>query len=115
MASLPEIKLNKETIAFFMAIVGAFGVLISGYNWLLEGRVENSILVKELITKNVEQDRRLDRTDEDRANNTAALKEQTSETQKLKEAVVRLTTVIEQGRQTKKAEYIVPLPGQEPR
>lgn len=116
MASMPEIKLNKETIGFVMGLVALTTAAMGAYNWLLAGRAENAIVVRELVIKNVEQDRRLDRTDEDRQNNTAALKEQTAETQKLKEAVVKLTTVIEQNSPTRKAEYHFPspLPGQEP-
>lgn len=118
MAHLPSITLNKETIGFAMGLVALVTSGIGAYNWLLDGRAENSIVVRELVIKNVEQDKRLDRTDEDRKNNTEALKEQTAETQKLKEAVVKLTTVIEQnGPPTKKAEYQFrsPLPGhQEP-
>jgi hypothetical protein len=105
MASLPTIPLNKETIALFMGVVGVITTLVGAYNWLLSGRAENSPVVTELVQKNHEQDQRLDRTDEDRANNTAALKDQTSETQKLKEAVVKLTTVLETNNPTKKAEF----------
>lgn len=106
---MPEIKLNKETIGFVMGLIALVTSGIGAYNWLMTGRAENSPIVHEMIIKNAEQDKRLDRTDEDRQNNTAALKEQTTETQKLKEAVVKLTTVIEQnGTTTKKAEYESP-------
>lgn len=106
MASMPEIKLNKETIGFAMGLVALVTSGIGAYNWLLDGRAENSPVVRDMIIKNAEQDKRLDRTDEDRQNNTAALKEQTAETQKLKEVIVKLTTVMERnGGPTKKAEY----------
>ncbi len=116
MARLPEIKLNKETIGFALALVSLTTAVMGGYNWLLSGRPENSPVVHELSSTiqkafaeqailDQKQNQRLDRTDEDRKNNTEALKEQTQETQKLKEAVVKLTAVIEQGVVTKKAEY----------
>lgn len=108
MASMPEIKLNKETVGFVMGLVALVTSGLGVYNWLLVGRAENSPIVRELIVKNHEQDQRLDRTDEDRVNNTSALKEQTAETQKLKEAVVKLTTVLEQNTVTKKAENDYP-------
>lgn len=115
MASMPEIKLNKETIGFVTGLIGLVVLGINGYDWFRSGRAENSPIVRELITsindntanqklKDQEQDTRLDRTDRDRDRNTQALKEQTSETQKLKEAVVKLTTVIEQNTVTKKVE-----------
>lgn len=102
---MPEIKLNKETVGFVMALIALTTTCIGGYNWLLSGRAENAPVVRDLVVQNAEQNKRLDRTDEDRINNTNALKEQTAETQKLKEAVVKLTTVIEQGVPVKKAEY----------
>lgn len=106
MASMPSITLNKETIGFVMGLIALVSAGIGAYNWLLAGRAENSPVVHELILKDQKQDQRLDRTDEDRIKNTEALKDQTVETQKLKEAVVRLTTVIEQNAVTKKAEYL---------
>lgn len=114
MASMPEIKLNKETIGFAMGLIALVTSCIGAYSWLLSGRAENSPIVHELVLKDQKQDQRLDRTDEDRIKNTEALKEQTVETQKLKEAVVRLTTVIEQNSPTRKAEYDFQskLPGQ---
>lgn len=115
MATMPEIKLNKETVGFASMVIALVVTGITGYNWLLSGRAENSPILRDLLTaiqqttseqklKDQEQDKRLDRTDRDRDRNTQALKEQTTETQKLKEAVVKLTTVIEQSSITKKAE-----------
>lgn len=104
MASMPSISLNKETLGLVIACFSVAGSIFAVYNWLLSGRAENSPIVHELILKNQTQDQRLDRTDEDRLKNTEALREQTAETQKLKEAVIRLTTVIENS-PTKKAEY----------
>ena len=116
MASMPAITLNKETLGLVVACFSICGTVFGIYNWMLAGRAENSPVVKELIIKDQKQDQRLDRTDEDRVNNTEALKEQTAETQKLKEAVVKLTTVLEGSTVTKKAEYQYPspLPGREP-
>ena len=108
MAKLPSITLNKETLGLVIACFSVAGSIFGVYNWLLAGRAENSPIVQELILKDQRQDQRLDRTDEDRVKNTEALKEQTSETQKLKEAVVKLTTVIEQKGVTQKADYIGP-------
>ncbi|WP_276122578.1 hypothetical protein [Pararhizobium qamdonense] len=108
---MPSITLNKETIGFVMGIVALMTAIFGGYNWLLSGRPENSPVVKEIEIKNFEQDQRLDRTDRDRERSTAATKELTSKTDELKEAVVRLTTVLEQGGPlTKKAEYESLLP-----
>jgi hypothetical protein len=105
MAQLPTIKLNKETLGLVIACFSVCGTMFGVYNWMLSGRAENSPIVRELLLKDQKQDQRLDRTDEDRVKNTEALKEQTAETQKLKEAVVKLTTVIESNGVTKKAEY----------
>ncbi|MGV1754817.1 hypothetical protein [Agrobacterium sp. CG674] len=112
MADQPGFSVNKETIGLVMGIVGLLGAAIGGYNFFLSGRAENSPIVRELIVKDALQDKRLDRTDEDRA----ATKELSNKTEKLTEAVVKLTTVIENGVITKKAEYIYPnpLPGREP-
>lgn len=104
MAHLPSITLNKETIGLVMGLIALVTSGLGAYNWLLSGRAENSPVVRELVLKDQKQDQRLDRTDEDRIKNTEALKEQTAETQKLKEAVVRLTTVIEKQAPTRKAE-----------
>ncbi|TDW20390.1 hypothetical protein EV128_12520 [Rhizobium azibense] len=115
MASMPSISINKETLALVTGCIAVCSTAFGIYNWLLSGRAENAPIVRELVqsiseagkvqaVKDQEQDIRLDRTDQDRDRNTEALKEQTQETQKLKEAVVRLTTVIENS-PTKKAEY----------
>lgn len=106
MASVPEIRLNKETIGLVMACFTLAGALFGVYNWLLSGRAENSPIVRELLMKDLTQDQRLDRTDEDRINNTKALREQTAETQRLREAVIRLTGVMERGQETKRADYL---------
>lgn len=94
--SRPNIVLNKEKLGFALALFAVFGTGITVYNWLLDGRPENSPIVKELIMNDAEQDQRLDQSDIEIARNTEALKDQTAETQGLKEAVVKLTTVIEE-------------------
>lgn len=109
MASQPGFSVNKDTIGLVMGIAGVIGVAITAYNWLLAGRAENSPVVQEMVIKNLQQDQRLDRTDEDRVNNTRAIKEQTSEIQKLNTAVTELTTVIKTTSPTRKAEvYSLP-------
>lgn len=121
MAHLPSFSINKETLGLVIACFSVAGTVFGVYNWMLSGRAENSPVIKELVIelgkqnvdkalKDHEQDQRLNRTDEDRA----ATKELTTETQKLKEAVVKLTTVIEGGQVTKKAEYISPFGRAEP-
>lgn len=112
MANQPGFSVNKETIGLVMGIVGLLTTAIGAYSYFLSGRAENSPIVRELIIKDALQDKRLDRTDEDRA----ATKELSVKTEKLTEAVVRLTTVIENGVVTKKAEYIFPntVPGRDP-
>ncbi|WP_326894416.1 hypothetical protein U8P73_36665 (plasmid) [Rhizobium beringeri] len=76
------------------------GTIFAAYNWLLSGRAENAPIVRQLVLKDEVQDKRLDRTDEDRA----ITKELTQKTGELKEAVVKLTTVLE-NTPTRKAEY----------
>lgn len=89
----PRITLTPATIGFFLAIVS---VLTVGWNAVS--------YFKSLETKNVQQDMRLDRTDEDRA----AMRDLTTKTGELKEAVVRLTNVIDQSGLTKRAYYLAP-------
>jgi hypothetical protein len=110
MASLPSISVNKETIGLLMGVFGVISTGIGVYNWLLAGRAENAPVVQEIVLKNHEQDQRLDRTDEDRARFNENIKDLSSKTGDLKEAVVKLTTVIEEnGKVTKKAEYFSPM------
>lgn len=115
MAALPTIKLNKETLGLVTACFTVAGSIFGVYNWLLSGRAENAPIVKEIVlqmrdqaradaVKDAEQDNRLDRTDEDRARFNQNVKELTDKTGELKEAVVKLTTVIEHS-PTRKAEY----------
>lgn len=89
MASEPTIPLNAKTIGLFMAIIGALT-----FGW------KTVSYFKDLEQTNIVQDIRLDRTDEDRQ----ATKDLTVKTGELKDAVVRLTTVIETNGLTKKAE-----------
>ena len=98
MSVSPSFSVNTTTISFVAGLIGLAGVGITVVSYF-----------KAIEAKNVQQDLRLDRTDEDRANNTKALQEQTSEAQKLKEDVVRLTTVMEQNTITKKAENVYPV------
>ena len=109
MAKAPSILLSKETISFVAAFIGLVLTFISGYNWLLSGRAENSPLVHSLVTKDIQQDNRLDRTDQDRERWNANIKELSDKTGELKEAVVKLTTVMETST-TRKAELISPIP-----
>ncbi|SCW95682.1 hypothetical protein [Ancylobacter rudongensis] len=81
MPSEPSISLNQKTLGFFLALVA---VVTLGWNAVA--------YFKGIEHKNVEQDIRLDRTDEDRQ----IQKELIKETGALKEAVVKLTGVIEQ-------------------
>jgi hypothetical protein len=106
MAAMPSIQLNKETLGLVIACFSVAGSIFAAYNWLLAGRAENAPIVRQLVLKDQVQDKRLDRTDEDRA----ITKELSQKTGELKEAVVKLTTVIEEnGKLPKKAEY-TPIP-----
>lgn len=116
MASRPEIKLNKETLGFVTAIFAVAGALLTGYNWLQSGRAENAPVVRQIQQKDLEQDHRLDRTDQDRERAeqdrqhfNANIKELSDKTGDLKEAVVRLTTVLE-NQPSRKAQLITPIP-----
>ncbi|OCP21887.1 MULTISPECIES: hypothetical protein [unclassified Ensifer] len=93
MAAMPSFKVNGATISF---VAGMIGLATVGWNAVA--------YFKGIEQKNQEQDIRLDRTDEDRK----ATKELTQKTGELKEAVVKLTTVIETNGVTKRADYIVP-------
>ncbi|NKL08306.1 hypothetical protein GFL39_25900 [Rhizobium leguminosarum bv. viciae] len=109
MAAMPSIKLNKETLGLVIACFSVAGSIFAAYNWLLAGRAENAPIVRQLVLKDQMQDKRLDRTDEDRA----ITKELSQKTGELKEAVVKLTTVLE-NTPTRKAEYYfenAPRPG----
>jgi hypothetical protein len=108
MATLPSISLNKETIGLCTGAIGLVVTLIGGYNWLLAGRAENAPVVQAVIMKNVEQDNRLGHLDQDGATFKENVKELTSKTGDLKDAVVKLTAVIEAGQNARKAEYIGP-------
>lgn len=89
----PTIPLNAKTIGLLMALIGAltFGWNVVSY-------------FKELELKNFEQDMRLDRTDRDRIRNIEAINKLTVKADELKEAVIRLTAVIEQQEAIRKAE-----------
>lgn len=122
MASLPELKLNAQTIGLAMGLIGLVTVGINSYNWLLSGRAENAPLVRQIVVdmsdtstkqaiKDAEQDTRLDRTDRDRARNIEATQKLTEATQSLDKSITRLTTVMEQnGLFSKKAEWEMPAP-----
>jgi hypothetical protein len=101
-------KVTPATVGFVLSLITLVTTLVGVISYVKSLEPANSPIVREMQLKNADQDRRLDRTDEDRINNTAALKDQTAETQKLKEAVVRLTTVMEQSVITKKAENTYP-------
>lgn len=95
----PGFKVTTANIGFAMAIVGVLtlGWNISGY-------------FASIAQKNLEQDMRLDRTDRDRERFNASINTLTDKTVELKEAVVRLTAVIESGTRSRKAELLLPSP-----
>lgn len=93
MSDTPSFKVTPVTLGVVATCIGLF---LSGWNGVS--------YFKNLEFKNAEQDMRLDRTDRDRARNIESINKLTDKTGELKEAVVRLTTVIETGGLTKKAE-----------
>ncbi|QIG75634.1 hypothetical protein EVC20_063 [Rhizobium phage RHph_Y2_17_1] len=101
MSALPSFTVNKETIALAAGLIGlvTVGWNVASYFKGLEPK--NNPVVQEIVSKNKEQDQRLDRTDEDRQ----ITKELSQKTGELKEAVVKLTTVIEQGSALSKKAY----------
>jgi hypothetical protein len=101
MAALPSFTVNKETIAL---VAGLIGLVTVGWNVISYFKTlepKNNPVVQEILSKNQQQDTRLDRTDEDRQ----ITKELSQKTGQLTEAVVRLTTVIEQGSSMPKKAY----------
>jgi hypothetical protein len=120
MASLPEIKLNKETIGFLTGAIGLCVTIFTGYNYYQSGRAENSPVVQQIASsiaevsrnqalKNQEQDSRLDRNDRDRERFNTNIKELTDKTGDLTIAVVKLTTILENS-PTRKADLVTPIP-----
>ncbi|MBX5130838.1 hypothetical protein HJB53_30570 [Rhizobium lentis] len=110
MTALPSFTVNKETIALAAGLIGLATVGWNVVSYLKGLEPKNNPVIQEVVTKNREQDQRLDRTDEDRQ----ITKELSQKTGELKEAVVKLTTVIEQGSAlSKKAYWEMPsVPGQ---
>ncbi|QIG69095.1 hypothetical protein EVB78_062 [Rhizobium phage RHph_N1_15] len=101
MAALPSFTVNKETIALVAGLIGLATVGWNVASYIKGLEPKNNPVVQEIVSKNQQQDMRLDRTDEDRQI-TKDLSQKTSE---LTSAVVKLTTVIEQGSQLQKKAY----------
>lgn len=87
----PTIKVTPALIGFALSFLA-----LATYGWNAVG------YFKAIETKNVEQDMRLDRTDRDRTRNTESMNKLADKTDELKEAVIKLTTVIDERSAVKK-------------